>query len=98
MSDETLIWPHKPLLKLLEYYALASIGQLPAQREARLRHRVEQTYGGGPEWKRTLRGVLKLDPAGEEVLRRRWQAEQERTSQSGATLDPEAFVRSLLEE
>jgi len=41
---------------------------------------------------------LKLDPAGEGVLRQRWQAEQERASQSGATLDPEAFVRSLLEE
>jgi len=86
------------LLKLLEYYALACIGQLPAQQEARLMQGVERTYGGGQDWKLTLSRVLKLDPAGEEVLRRRWQAEQERASQSGATLDPGAFVRSLLEE
>ena len=98
MSDEILISPHKPLLKLLEYYALACIGQLPAEREAGLRQGIERTYRSGLEWKLTLRGVLKLDPAGEELLRRRWQAEQERARQSGDTLDPEAFVRSLLEE
>lgn len=44
MPDEILIQPHGPLLKLLEYYSLACIGELPAQRETLLRQRIQQTY------------------------------------------------------
>jgi hypothetical protein len=98
MPDEIRIRPHGNLLKLLEYYALACIDELPAAREAALRQGVERTYRSGQDWKLTLQGVLKLNPTGQEVLRQRWQAAQERASQSGATLDPEAFVRGLLEE
>ena len=98
MPDEILIGPHKALLKLLEFCALACIGQLPAERESKLRKRVQQTYGGGPDWKVTLRDILKLDPAGERQLRQRWQVEQERAGLSGARPDAEAFVRSLLQE
>jgi hypothetical protein len=88
----------RPPLKLLEYYALACIGELPVERETALRQGVERTYRSGQDWKPTLQGVLKLNPAGEEILRQRWQAEQRRAGRSGATLDPEAFVRGLLEE
>jgi hypothetical protein len=86
------------MLKLLEYYALACIGELPTERETALRQRIQQTYRSGQDWKLTLQGVLKLNPAGGEMLRQRWQAEQERARPSGTTLDPEGFVRSLLEE
>jgi len=98
MPDEILIRPHGNLLKLLEYYALACIGELPAEREAALRQGIDRTYRSGQDWKLTLQGVLKLNPAADEVLRQRWRAEQKRASRSGATLDPGAFVRGLLEE
>ncbi len=98
MPDEILIPPGKGLLKILEYYCLACIGQLPAERERKLRQRVKQTYGGGPDWKVTLREALRLDPGAEALLRQRWQTEQERACRSGANPDPETFVRSLLEE
>jgi hypothetical protein len=77
---------------------LGCIGQLPSDRESKLQQRVQQTYGGGPDWKVTLRDTLRLDPAAETVLRRRWQNEQERARQSGVTPDAEVFVRGLLEE
>ena len=98
MPDEILMMPSQNLLKLLEFYALGCIDRLPASREAGLQQRIQETYGGGPDWKRTLQGILKLDPAAEDVLRRRWQAEQERATQCGVSPDPERFVRSILEE
>jgi hypothetical protein len=54
MTGEILIRPHGPLLKLLEYYALACIGELPTEREAALRQRIEQTYRSGQDWKLTI--------------------------------------------
>jgi hypothetical protein len=45
----------KPLLMLLESYILDCIGQLPAEKEAGLPPIVQRLYGGGEDWKATLR-------------------------------------------
>ncbi len=87
-----------PLRKLLEYYTLGCIGHLAADREAVLLSRVQRTYGGGPDWKATLRRVLTLDDASEEILRQQWQTEQARAQQAGLTVAPEDFATRAVEE
>src|SRR5215471_7141499 len=96
MAREIHVPPSKNLLKLLEYYALSSLGHLPAEREEPLRKRVQETYRGGPDWKETLRGILKLGSECDQLLRERWQRLQRQAAESGLSLEPEQFVRAIL--
>ena len=65
---------------------------------------VGRTYGGGQDWKLTLRGILKLDPAGEEVAPPalasarggRDEARLERSAGAGPFVPGRAVVNSRL--
>jgi hypothetical protein len=88
----------KPLLILLENYVLSCIGQLPADKEAGLLSVTQRVFGGGDDWKATLRATLQLGDSLDDSLRRMWTTNQERAAQAGVTLTAEDFARMIVDQ
>jgi hypothetical protein len=62
----------KPLLILLENYVLSCIGCLPPEKATALISVVQRVYGGGDDWKATLRSTLHLGDALDENVKQMW--------------------------
>lgn len=88
----------KPLLILLEGYILDCIGHLPRERDAALTQVVQQVYGGGSDWKATLRSVLHLEDTLDNHLREMWANNQGIAHTFGTKLTPEDFARQVVDE
>ncbi|MBX9601346.1 MAG: hypothetical protein K2X35_10085 [Bryobacteraceae bacterium] len=88
----------KPLLILLENYVLDCIGCLPSQTVATVTSITQQVYGGGDDWKTTLRSTLHLDESLDENLRQMWTHNQEVARQAGQPLSPEDFARMVVDQ
>ncbi len=58
----------RPLLILLENYVLSCIGCLPEEKVPALTGVVQKVYGGGDDWKATLRSTLNLEDALDDEL------------------------------
>jgi hypothetical protein len=94
-SDSGERYKGKPLLILLENYILECVGHFPMERETLMISVVQKAFGGGPDWKLTLRSTLQLGNSLDEELRQMWASNQEKARRSGLTLEPEEFARML---
>jgi hypothetical protein len=88
----------KPLLILLESYILDCIGCLPKEKVPRITSMIQRVYGGGDDWKATLRSTLHLDDALDENLRQMWVRNQDLARQAEQTLSPEDFARMIVDQ
>jgi hypothetical protein len=88
----------KPLLILLENYVLDCIGHLPQENVEAITSVVQRVYGGGGDWKATLRSTLQLSESLDESLRRMWLRNQEIAKQANQTLLPEDFARMVVDQ
>lgn len=88
----------KPLLILLENYVLDCIGELPAEKRREMARVVKKIYGGGKDWKATLRSVLQLDKAMDEDIQGMWARNQETARKTRLTLEPEEFARMVIDQ
>jgi len=88
----------KPLLILLENYVLDCIGRLPPAKASGLITIVQRVYGGGDDWKATLRGVLHLESSIDESFRGMWKRNQEIAQQNKVTLLPEEFAKMVIDQ
>jgi hypothetical protein len=88
----------KPLLILLENYVLDCIDCLPPEKIPGLTNVVQQVYGGGPDWKATLRSVLHLEVGLDESLRQLWLHNQNLARQNNEKLLPEDFARMVVDQ
>jgi hypothetical protein len=88
----------KPLLLILDNYVLSCIGHLTADKDDKLRTIVQQAFGGGSDWKQTVRAVLHLEDVLDDRLRRMWMTNQERARQAGVTPSAELFARAVVDE
>jgi hypothetical protein len=88
----------KPLLILLESYVLDCIGCLPKEKMPTITSIIHRVYGGGGDWKATLRSTLHLDDALDENLRQMWVRNQDLARQANQTLPPEDFARMVVDQ
>ena len=88
----------KPLLILLENYVLSCIGCLPEEKVPTLTGIVQKVYGGGDDWKATLRSTLHLEIALDDDLRRMWLRNQDIAKQANESLLPEDFARMVVDQ
>ena len=88
----------KPLLILLENYVLDCIGELPLDKQAGLREIVKRVYGGGDNWKATLRDTLRLGESIDNSFREMWAKNQQIAKQANQTLTPEQFARMVVDQ
>jgi hypothetical protein len=87
----------KPLLLLLDSYVLDVIGALAPEQHPRLSELVQTAFGGGRDWKATLRETLQLDPETDAELRRLWQENQQRASGRAPALTAQEFARGVVD-
>ncbi len=88
----------RPLLIILENYILDCIGALEPERQQQVRAIVQHTFGGGTDWKQTVRGVLHLGESLDEQLRRMWQQNQEIARANETMLHPMQFAKMVADE
>jgi hypothetical protein len=88
----------RPLLILLDNYVLSCIGHLPPEKEADLLSATQRVYGGGSDWKATLRATLQLSDSIDESFRKMWTTNQQRASQAGVTFTALDFARMVVDQ
>lgn len=62
----------RPLLLILDNYVADCIGALAAEKQAGLGALVKKAFGGGDDWKKTIRETLKLHDSIDDSIRRAW--------------------------
>ena len=88
----------RPLLIILENYILDCIGALEPERQQQVQAIVQRTFGGGTDWKLTVRGVLYLEEGLDERLRRMWQQNQEIARANELVLHPVQFAKMVADQ
>lgn len=84
----------RPLLILLENYVLAAIGHLPPDKDKLNASITQRIFGGGDNWRATLRDVLHLEASPDEEMRDLWTTAQSQTP----TPNPVDFARRMVDE
>ena len=88
----------KPLIIVLENYVLHCVGALEPERYQVMQELVQRTFGGGADWKQTIRGVLHLEDGLDEHLRTMWRRNQEIAAANGAVLHPAEFAAMIVDQ
>ena len=88
----------KPLLIILENYILDCIGALEPERQQTVRAVVQRTFGGGDDWKKTIREMVQMDESLDEQLRQMWQHNQETARANGVELLPIQFAKMVADQ
>jgi hypothetical protein len=97
-SPDPARYKGRPLLILLENYVLSAIGELAPEKEQLAFSATQRVFGGGSDWRSTLRSTLELGDSLDDSLRRMWTANQQRAQQAGVTLSPEDFARMVADQ
>src|SRR5688500_18555506 len=85
----------RPLLVLLENYVLDVIGELSSEQNEGLRRITQRVFGGGDDWRGTLRATLDLREALDSEIQRLWERNREIASQNGTSLHPIQFAKMI---
>lgn len=88
----------RPLLIILENYIMDCIGALAPEAQQRVQASVQRVFGGDPDWKRTVRGVLNLEESFDVQVQQMWQRNQQIAAANKATLHPVQFAKMLCDQ
>lgn len=88
----------RPLLVVLENYVLDCIGKLPPGSSENLSRMMQQVFGGGADWKETLRDTLQLDPALDNELQKLWVTNEALARKDGIELHPVQFAKMVVDQ
>jgi hypothetical protein len=88
----------RPLILILDNYVLDCIGQLPADKKALITTIVQKVFGGGSDWKKTVREVLQLSDSIEENIRSLWIQNKEIAAQNNSELHPVQFAKMIVDD
>ena len=101
MSDDQR-YQGKPLLRLLEYYVLRAIDELPPpEQEAleRLAPKLQAVYGGEGSWHEAVAAAVRMPPETAEAIRAMWTQNLEIARANGvAPLTPQKFAEMVVDE
>jgi hypothetical protein len=81
----------RPLLRLLDCYVLALTEHLDPEMERKVAKLVKTQFGGGSDWKASLRVGIKLPPDMDERIRELWRRQP-------PGVDPIAFTLVVSDE
>lgn len=87
----------RPQLVLLENYVLDCIGCLSARAQDNVLRLVQQAYGGGADWRRTLRERLAIDPKLDDRIRSLWQMNTAIADKRKERLHPVQFAKRVVD-
>jgi hypothetical protein len=81
----------RPLLLLVEAYALAVIGEQPAEAEKLVR----QVWGGGEDWRATVREQLAWEATIDQTIETNWSRYLRETGDRGIPPSPTEFAMAF---
>jgi hypothetical protein len=88
----------RPLILILDNYVLDCIGELASDKQALIASIVQKVFGGGSDWKKTVREVLQLSESIEENIRSLWIQNKEIAAQNKAELHPVQFAKMIVDD
>jgi hypothetical protein len=88
----------RPLLVVLENYVLDTIGALPTEKQSIVSGLVSRVFGGGEDWKKTVRDQLRFDDSIDAVLREMWERNQQLAVQQQTVLHPVQFAKMVVDD
>jgi hypothetical protein len=88
----------KPMLIILDSYAFGIIDELPAEREDYLLMVVQRVFGGGNDWRATVRDAMGWTETIDDEIRTKWARFQQMAREQNKTPDPLAFAWTFGDE
>jgi hypothetical protein len=88
----------KPMLVIVDNYALSVIGALPPDKDAGIRAIVKRTFGGGDDWRATVRTTMGWPANVDNEILMNWKDFQEKARQQGIAADQVAFAQAFGDE
>lgn len=88
----------KPMLAVIEGYALAAIGQLPNTQEVLIAAKVVHAFGGGDDWRATVRKTMNWPANIDERIQSEWRQFSQKATQAGSAADAKAFARTFADQ
>lgn len=91
----------KPLVRLLECYALDAIGELSREDRANLEAmepRLSQIYGTSGSWKEILGAAMQFPPEIGTAIKGMWEQNRQVAAQSGQKLSPQHFAEIFVDQ
>jgi hypothetical protein len=88
----------RPLILILDNYVLDCIGELPSDKKAMITTIVQKVFGGGSDWKKTVREVLQLSESIEDNIRSLWIENQKIALQNSSELHPVQFAKMIVDD
>jgi hypothetical protein len=88
----------RPLILILDNYVLDCIGELPPDKKALITSIVQKAFGGGPDWKKTVRDILQLSDSIEDNIRSLWIENKKIAEQNNSELHPVQFAKMIVDD
>lgn len=88
----------RPLLILLENYVMSAVGCLETEKERAAAAATQRVFGGGDDWRTTLRAKLQLGDSLDDELRDMWVKNQDIARNASMSLSPQDFARRVADE
>jgi hypothetical protein len=87
----------RPLLLILENYILDVLGELGPEKRQSMGDVVRRVFGGGQDWKATIRRQLQLDHSIDADLAAMWKKNKEIAATNGVELLPVQFAKMIVD-
>jgi hypothetical protein len=91
-------YENRPLILILDNYVLDCIGELPSDKKSLITSIVQKAFGGGADWKKTVRDVLQLSESIEDNIRSLWSENQKIAAQNNSELHPVQFAKMIVDD
>jgi hypothetical protein len=88
----------RPLLAILEAYVLDCIGALEPEKLASVALIVQRVFGGGSDWRATIRSHLHLADGVDESIRSMWVRNQDIAVREKVALHPVQFAKMFVDQ
>ena len=88
----------RPLILILDNYILDCIGELPSDKQTLITTIVQKVFGGGTDWKKTVREVLQMSESIEADIRSLWIQNREIAAKNKAELHPVQFAKMIVDD
>jgi hypothetical protein len=96
--DESPRYRGKPMLILLENYALDVIGKLPPDKHNGLAAITMKVWGGGHDWRATIRAQMEWDGRMDAEILENWRDFQVAAAKQGQPVNELVFAQAFADE
>jgi hypothetical protein len=82
----------RPMLVIVDSYAFGVVDELPPERDAYLRSVVQRVFGGGDDWRATVRETMGWPESIDDEIRTKWSHFQQMARERDIAPDPVTFA------